>query len=136
MILPCRGLRESLEVLLARYSVDMTWAGHVHNYQRSCPVYKNTCVGYYSDGTAKAPVHLVVGNAGFMSQLTDSYEQRPPWMEKFAFVSALLLLGGAAVLIPGADPDRHRQAAKTRAVQTCSMHPALQCAWNGRRATV
>ena len=73
---------------MARYSVDMTWSGHVHLYHRTCPVYKNKCVGYHPDGTAKAPVHMIVGNAGFMSPLVDMYEQRPPWMDVEAFVSS------------------------------------------------
>lgn len=42
----------------------MTWHGHHHSYQRSCPVYNETCVGYDEQGVARGTVHLVIGNAG------------------------------------------------------------------------
>lgn len=46
--------------------VDMTWNGHVHLYERSCPVYKKTCIGFNStSGEAQAPVHVDFGNGGF-----------------------------------------------------------------------
>lgn len=57
-------LREALEPLLVKYEVDMTWHGHHHSYQRTCPVQRERCQGHNSDGSAKAPVHLVIGNAG------------------------------------------------------------------------
>lgn len=44
--------------------VDMTWHGHHHSYQRTCPVHRGTCKGYNTDGTAAAPIHLVIGHAG------------------------------------------------------------------------
>ncbi len=39
-------------------------AGHDHIYERTCPVYKQTCVNYNSDGSARGPVHVVIGNSG------------------------------------------------------------------------
>lgn len=57
-------LRDSLEPLLYRYQVDATWSGHHHSYQRTCPVLRGRCMGSEADGTAKAPLHLVIGHAG------------------------------------------------------------------------
>ena len=44
--------------------VDATWYGHVHSYSRTCPVYQRNCMGFASDRTANAPVHLLIGHAG------------------------------------------------------------------------
>lgn len=44
--------------------VDMTWHGHHHSYQRTCPVNGERCEGHNADGSAKAPVNVVIGNAG------------------------------------------------------------------------
>ena len=60
------ALREAFEDVFALYGVDMTWQGHNHAYQRTCPVYNNTCVGYDAEGVARAPIHVTMGHAGFM----------------------------------------------------------------------
>ncbi|MEW5317631.1 MAG: hypothetical protein WDW38_008913 [Sanguina aurantia] len=60
-----RELAQNFEEVFYKYSVDMTWNGHVHLYERTCPVLKKKCLGYNADGTAKAPVHLDFGNGGF-----------------------------------------------------------------------
>lgn len=52
-----RALRASLEPLFVQHRVDMTWHGHHHSYQRTCPVVNMTCVD-------EGPVHLVIGHAG------------------------------------------------------------------------
>ena len=44
--------------------VDATWYGHVHSYSRTCPVFQRNCMGFADDGTANAPVHLLIGHAG------------------------------------------------------------------------
>ncbi|KAL4439452.1 hypothetical protein ABPG77_008781 [Micractinium sp. CCAP 211/92] len=59
-----KQLRDSLEELLYRYQVDATWHGHHHSYQRTCEVFRGRCLGQDVDGTARAPVHLVIGHAG------------------------------------------------------------------------
>lgn len=41
--------------------VDVSWTGHHHSYQRTCPVFQGRCLGRAADGTAQAPVHLVIG---------------------------------------------------------------------------
>lgn len=58
-------LQHHLEPLLMKHKVDMMWGGHHHSYHRSCPVYKQKCVGVTENGsTALAPTHFVFGNAG------------------------------------------------------------------------
>lgn len=57
--------RQALEQLLYDNQVDLTLHGHHHSYQRSCPVFKGSCLGLSEeDGSPLAPVHLVTGNAG------------------------------------------------------------------------
>lgn len=36
-----------------------------HIYERTCPIYNNTCVDFDEEGTAQGPVHVVIGNAGY-----------------------------------------------------------------------
>ncbi|GJX91388.1 probable inactive purple acid phosphatase 27 [Tanacetum coccineum] len=59
--------RESLQKLWQKYKVDIGFYGHVHNYERTCPIYQNTCVNseksHYS-GTVNGTIHVVVGGAG------------------------------------------------------------------------
>ena len=47
--------------------VDMTWSGHVHVYERTCPILYHTCLGYNSEGIPNAPVHMAIGNGGVRS---------------------------------------------------------------------
>ena len=51
------GMQQSFEDLLYKYKVDIAFWAHYHSYERTCPVYKNSC----SPG---APIHIVVGTAG------------------------------------------------------------------------
>lgn len=37
-------LRASLEIILVRYQVDLTIAGHVHSYYRTCAVFDEECM--------------------------------------------------------------------------------------------
>lgn len=57
-------MQDAYEDLLLQYHVDLSFQGHHHSYQRTCPVHKNKCRGYGDDGVPLAPVHLVIGNAG------------------------------------------------------------------------
>ncbi|KAK4773314.1 hypothetical protein SAY87_028333 [Trapa incisa] len=56
--------RESLQKLWQKYRVDMAFYGHVHNYERTCPIYQNQCVNseksHYS-GTVSGTIHVVAG---------------------------------------------------------------------------
>ena len=42
----------------------MTWSGHVHLYERTCPILFHECLGYSPDGIPNAPVHMAIGNGG------------------------------------------------------------------------
>ncbi|KAH7660707.1 Phosphodiesterase I protein [Dioscorea alata] len=58
-------LLESLEPLLVDNNVTLALWGHVHRYERFCPLKNYTCVDYSSNSTAwGAPVHVVIGMAG------------------------------------------------------------------------
>ena len=55
--------------------VDLVFFGHVHNYERTCALYKNNCKGMpkkdasgidtYDTSNYTAPVHAIVGAGGF-----------------------------------------------------------------------
>ncbi|KAI8543978.1 hypothetical protein RHMOL_Rhmol08G0259300 [Rhododendron molle] len=70
--------RESLQKLWQKYKVDIAFYGHVHNYERTCPIYQNICVNkektHYS-GTVKGTIHVVVGGAG---RVLSHFAEVPP----------------------------------------------------------
>ncbi|MBA0880598.1 hypothetical protein Goshw_005545 [Gossypium schwendimanii] len=59
--------RESLQGLWQKYKVDIAFFGHIHNYERTCPVYQGQCMhvgkSHYS-GTVNGTIHVVVGGGG------------------------------------------------------------------------
>lgn len=64
----------SLLELCFGWQVDLAVWGHVHNYERTCAVYKSKCLAFpsnvngvdtYNNTNYKAPVHAVIGMAGF-----------------------------------------------------------------------
>jgi hypothetical protein len=69
-------MKESLEKLLYDYDVDLALWGHVHLYERTCPIYQYNCVGNYSD--PGAPIHAVIGMAGMYLSYTTVMPQ-PSW---------------------------------------------------------
>ena len=73
-------LQSIVEPLLVEYQADVVFSGHVHQYTRSCPVIKGTCVGYNEDGTSRAPIHIMTGNAGAPGYYF-GYNDLPVWME-------------------------------------------------------
>ncbi|XP_068651499.1 nucleotide pyrophosphatase/phosphodiesterase-like [Aristolochia californica] len=72
--------RENLQKLWQKYKVDIAFFGHVHNYERTCPIYQNQCVNSgrsrYS-GTVNGTIHVVVGGGG--SHLSPFSELQPVW---------------------------------------------------------
>ncbi|CAM6025197.1 unnamed protein product [Sphagnum balticum] len=73
----------AIEPLLLNGKVDLAVWGHVHNYERTCAVYKSKClaspsnvngVDTYNNTDYKAPVHAVIGMAGFT---LDSFSTAP-----------------------------------------------------------
>ncbi|XP_024028054.1 probable inactive purple acid phosphatase 27 isoform X2 [Morus notabilis] len=65
-----------VEPLLVANKVDLVLFGHVHNYERTCSVYRNACLAMprkdesgidtYDHNNYTAPVHTVIGMAGFV----------------------------------------------------------------------
>lgn len=53
-------IRDSIESLLLDYKVDLTIAGHVHSYYRSCPAADLHCTEKAHQGVT----HFVIGTAG------------------------------------------------------------------------
>jgi hypothetical protein len=62
-------LQKTFEELFQKYGVDAYFTGHVHSYERNYPAYKGQRVSGYTN--PKAPVGIVVGNAGCVEGLTD-----------------------------------------------------------------
>ncbi|KAL3814765.1 hypothetical protein ACJIZ3_016033 [Penstemon smallii] len=66
---------KSVEPLLLTNKVDLALYGHVHNYERTCAVYQQECkampvkdsngMDTYDNTNYTAPVHAVIGMAGF-----------------------------------------------------------------------
>lgn len=75
-----RDLQSALEEMLLRYRVDLTWHGHHHSYQRTCPLFRHQCMPPHADGSQAAPVHLVIGHAG--AGLSWGVSPQPPsWIQ-------------------------------------------------------
>ncbi|RDX86030.1 putative inactive purple acid phosphatase 27, partial [Mucuna pruriens] len=72
--------RESLQRLWQKYKVDIAFYGHVHNYERTCPIYQNQCVNgersHYS-GIVNGTIHVVAGGAG--RHLSNFSQVTPKW---------------------------------------------------------
>ncbi|XP_059445193.1 probable inactive purple acid phosphatase 1 isoform X1 [Corylus avellana] len=59
--------RESLQKLWQKYKVDIAVYGHVHSYERTCPIYQNICTNkekHYYKGTLNGTIHVVAGGGG------------------------------------------------------------------------
>ncbi|XP_074309638.1 putative inactive purple acid phosphatase 1 isoform X2 [Silene latifolia] len=72
--------RESLQKLWQKYKVDIAIFGHVHNYERTCPIYQNTCTRKEKDhyeGPLNGTIHIVAGGAG--ASLTEFSSVHPKW---------------------------------------------------------
>lgn len=62
-------------MILIELKVDLALFGHVHNYERTCAVYRGVCkatpvknddgIDTYVDRKYTAPVQAVIGMAGF-----------------------------------------------------------------------
>lgn len=59
--------RESLQKLWQKYKVDIAIYGHVHNYERTCPIYQNICTSKeknYYKSSLNGTIHVVAGGGG------------------------------------------------------------------------
>lgn len=77
-------LRTQLEDLLVQHQVDLVLNGHGRVYHHSCPVMKGSCVGYGSDGAARGPVHVMLGNSGAAMPLL-AWAAAPAWLAAESF---------------------------------------------------
>ncbi|CAO2184413.1 unnamed protein product [Urochloa humidicola] len=72
--------RENLQKLWQKYRVDIAFFGHVHNYERTCPIYQSQCMtnekSHYS-GTMNGTIHVVAGGGG--SHLSEYTTAIPSW---------------------------------------------------------
>ncbi|KAM7274830.1 hypothetical protein ACFE04_016696 [Oxalis oulophora] len=72
--------RESLQKLWQKYKVDIAFYGHVHNYERVCPIYQNQCVNtekHDYSGRVNGTIHVIVGGGG--SHLSNYSQVIPKW---------------------------------------------------------
>jgi acid phosphatase type 7 len=69
-------MRENLEELMDTYKVDVALWGHIHNYERSCPVFNGTCRGDLND--PQGTIHFVIGMGG-MTFFFDWLAPQPDW---------------------------------------------------------
>ncbi|KAG6553828.1 hypothetical protein Mapa_004745 [Marchantia paleacea] len=72
--------RDDLQTLWQKYRVDLAIAGHIHNYERTCPVFSHICTSQEKDhfsGTFNATIHMVVGGGG--SHLADFTSLNTSW---------------------------------------------------------
>ncbi|XP_052198579.1 probable inactive purple acid phosphatase 1 [Diospyros lotus] len=71
--------RDSLQKLWQKYKVDIAIFGHVHNYERTCPIYQNICTSKeknYYKGSLNGTIHVVAGGAGAsLSEFSDIQSQ-------------------------------------------------------------
>ncbi|GER43805.1 purple acid phosphatase 27 [Striga asiatica] len=72
--------RDNLQKLWQRYKVDIAFFGHVHSYERTCPVYQNKCTreekNYYK-GSLNGTIHVVAGGGG--ASLSKFSTLKPNW---------------------------------------------------------
>ncbi|CAN1314117.1 Probable inactive purple acid phosphatase 1 [Linum perenne] len=72
--------RESLQKLWQKYKVDIAVYGHVHNYERTCPIYQNICLDkekHNYKGPFNGTIHVVAGGGG--SGLADFTPLNTTW---------------------------------------------------------
>lgn len=95
-----RQFVDSVEPLLRASKVDLALFGHVHNYERTCAVYDKKCKGMpkkdangvdtYDNSNYTAPVHAIIGMAGF--QLDNFTQYDNDWslvrISKFGYIRA------------------------------------------------
>uniref|UniRef100_K3WAJ5 Purple acid phosphatase n=1 Tax=Globisporangium ultimum (strain ATCC 200006 / CBS 805.95 / DAOM BR144) TaxID=431595 RepID=K3WAJ5_GLOUD len=74
-----KHFRDEVEELIYMNRVNLMLVGHQHAYERSCPVYKGECVE-----DEKAPVHIVVGSAGFELDTEDFSTKYGNWSVRHA----------------------------------------------------
>merc|ERR1712183_565997 len=70
-------IRHVFEPLFQEFGVDVYLTGHLHNYERTWPVYNGTIEQQTYD-KPKSTVHVVIGSAGDDEGLTDRWQKTTP----------------------------------------------------------
>jgi acid phosphatase type 7 len=65
-------MRDSMEWLFYKYSVNIVFSGHVHAYERTFPVFRNKTDDY-------GPVYITIGDGGNLEGLDMEYYEQPEW---------------------------------------------------------
>ena len=77
-------IKQSLESLFYQFKVDLYVNGHIHNYQRTCPVYQGKVMNTATGNTyinPKATIYVTTGSAGTDSTNTNINLTNPPeWL--------------------------------------------------------
>eukprot|EP01094_Clydonella_sp_ATCC50884_P024991 TRINITY_DN6416_c0_g1_i2.p2 TRINITY_DN6416_c0_g1~~TRINITY_DN6416_c0_g1_i2.p2 ORF type:complete len:141 (-),score=62.04 TRINITY_DN6416_c0_g1_i2:210-632(-) len=69
--------RGMIEEVIAQGGVDLVVGAHLHNYERTLPVYRSSAVqSNYSN--PQAPVYAVVGTGGNKEGTQGNFQQDPP----------------------------------------------------------
>ena len=63
-------MRDSMESLFYKYKVNVVFAGHVHAYERSFPVYQNVT-------TKDGPVYINIGDGGNREGHANTFQPGP-----------------------------------------------------------
>lgn len=69
------NFQKAMEDLFYKYNVDVYFSGHIHSYERTYPVYKNT-VQYYTNNVYQNPnytTYIMIGGAGNDEMNQDKY---------------------------------------------------------------
>ncbi|CAA3027902.1 probable inactive purple acid phosphatase 1 isoform X1 [Olea europaea var. sylvestris] len=69
-----------LQKLWQKYKVDIAMFGHVHNYERTCPVYQNICTNKeknFYKGSLNGTIHVAAGGGG--ASLSEFTTIKPNW---------------------------------------------------------
>ena len=59
-----KALEEALEPVFERHQVNLALWGHVHDYERTCPVRRRKCIAPGAAGADGGTTHAIIGNAG------------------------------------------------------------------------
>ena len=65
-------MKESMEALFYNFNVNIVFNGHVHDYERTYPVYNNKVNNF-------GPTYITIGNAGNLEGLDNKYYDKPNW---------------------------------------------------------
>lgn len=76
-----RHIQNAFEDIFYNEKVDLVFVGHVHSYERTFPIYKNQAI-QRDYNNPRAPVYVVVGNAGCQWGLVPEHEfgPYPSWL--------------------------------------------------------